>query len=230
MTLAVSLITYDRAHAKTQEILLRLLRRPAVKVSLTVAPFVPRPQRTPLFDHRPDQFAGPALQTLASAFGLVLRPIHTWREFHQSVDFFLICAGTLIDEDFSTAVKAVNCHGGLIPQTRGLDAFKWAIALDRPLGNTLHVVDKNIDLGLVLHHQPTPIFMNDDISTLARRHYDAEIDLLANFDRYLDGGTVSQLPTEPPRKRMPRGVETEMIANFAGYKSRFVIDKSSPDH
>jgi len=220
-SMRISLITYDIAHGKTQDVLFRLLRRPEITVTLTTIEFKQRPQRTVLFQHRPHQFVGPTTRSIATELGLVSRPMAQWRSFHTSVDFFLICAGVLLDKDFATTVRAVNCHSGLTPQTRGLDAFKWALKRQHPVGNTLHFIDESIDLGRIFHQQVTPIFCDDDIATFARRHYDAEIDLLANFDRYLDRGTVLSLPTEEPRKRMPVEVEQEMLNGFADYKKRF---------
>ena len=219
--LNVSLITYDIAHGKTQDVLFRLLRRPGVSLSLTTVAFNPRPERKVLFSHRPYQFVGPSTKSIAKALGLASRSMEQWRSFHASVDFFLICAGILIDMDFVTNTRAINCHAGLIPQTRGLDAFKWAIHQQQSIGNTLHFVDAEIDLGKVFHQEVTPIFCNDDLATFARRHYDAEIDLLANFDRYLEGGRVLDLPRQEPRKRMPVAIEQQMIDGFAEYKKKF---------
>ena len=51
----------------------------------------------------------------------------------------------LIESEFCSAATIINCHAGLVPESRGLDAFKWAIYHGRPLGNTLHIIDQNIE-------------------------------------------------------------------------------------
>jgi phosphoribosylglycinamide formyltransferase-1 len=219
---SISLITYEIAHRKTQEILFRILRRGGFSVSLTIVPFKPRAERQTRIQHRPDQFSGPPARSLARAFDLPCRPVEDWGSFHRSVEYFLICTGTLMEPEFCAAASIINCHPGLVPESRGLDAFKWAIYHGRSLGNTLHIIDAQIDAGRVLHQEQTPVFEDDDIEVLARRHYEAEIDLLANFDRYLDGGAVFELPPQEPTRRMPPQLEAETVARFGRYKLKAV--------
>jgi phosphoribosylglycinamide formyltransferase-1 len=215
---SLSLITYELPHRKTQEVLFKILRRGEFTVSLAVVPFKQRPERETRIRHRPDQFSGPGARALARAFNLVCRPIEDWRAFHRSVDYFLICTGTLIEPEFCSAATIINCHPGLVPESRGLDAFKWAIYHGRSLGNTLHVIDEDIDAGRILHQERTSVFEEDDLDTLARRHYEAELDLLAYFDRYLQGGAPFELSVQEPTKRMPTQLEAETIRRFDQYK------------
>jgi hypothetical protein len=217
----ISLITYDAPHKKTQDVLLRLLRRNRFQISLTLVPFKQRPQRATVFDHRPGQLVGTHPKTLAQEHNLELFALDDWQSFSQMVDYFLICGAGLIDGRLCASAQIINCHPGLIPQSRGLDAFKWCIYKGLRLGNTLHRIDEGVDLGIVLHHQPTDVLEEDDLAKLARRHYDAEIDLLANFDRYLEGGTVLFLEKQEPTKRMPVSLEPEMMRNFENFKRQF---------
>jgi len=217
----VSLITYDAPHKKTQDILFRLLRQGRFKITLTLVPFKSRPQRTTAFQHRPAQLVGPDPRTLAKEYQLETFALEDWRAFKQRIDYFLICGAGLIDGSFCTSAQIINCHPGLIPQSRGLDAFKWCIYKGWRLGNTLHRIDGGVDLGTILHHRPTDAFAEDDLAALAMRHYEAEIDLLVNFDRYLVGGTVLSLDQQEPTKRMPAALEPEMMRNFENFKRRF---------
>jgi methionyl-tRNA formyltransferase len=218
----IALITYDAPHQKTQDVLSRLLHRNRFHISLTLVPFKQRPQRATVFDHRPAQLVGPHPKTLAHEHNLEMFALEDWQSFNQTVDYFLICGSGLIDGRLCASAQIINCHPGLIPQSRGLDAFKWCIYKGLRLGNTLHRIDEGVDLGLVLHHQPTEVFEEDDLAKLARRHYDAEIDLLANFDRYLERGTVLSLEKQEPTKRMPVSLEPEMMRNFENFKRQFV--------
>ena len=52
----------------------------------------------------------------------------------------------------------INCHSGLIPETRGLDSFKWAILNNKFVGNTLHYIDQNVDLGKIIYQEKTKIY------------------------------------------------------------------------
>ena len=40
----------------------------------------------------------------------------------------------------------INCHSGIIPNSRGLDSLKWSVFNSKIVGATLHFIDKNIDL------------------------------------------------------------------------------------
>jgi phosphoribosylglycinamide formyltransferase-1 len=217
----ISLITYDAPHKKTQDVLSRLIRQSRFEISLTLVPFKQRPERATAFHHRPAQLIGPDPHSLAQKYKLETFALEDWQSFNQRIDYFLICGAGLLDGRFCTNAQIINCHPGLIPQSRGLDAFKWCIYKGWRLGNTLHRIDDGVDLGIVLHHQPTDVFEEDDLATLASRHYDAEIDLLVDFDRYLQGGTILSLEIQEPTKRMPVSIEPKMLRNFENFKRRF---------
>ena len=216
----VALITYDVPHKKTQDVLFRLIWRDCFNLTLVITPFKSRPSRDVLFQHRPSQLTGPAPSSLASRFSLNTLSIEDWQSFRGDFEFFLVCGSGLIDPEFCQTARIVNCHPGLIPQSRGLDAFKWAIHDDLPIGNTLHFIDHQVDLGEVFHHQITDIFPEDDLASFAERHYIAEIHLLSHFDSYLQDGTILDLVIGDPRKRMPRETEALLVQSFDAYKEK----------
>ncbi|MEI9996831.1 MAG: formyltransferase family protein [Rhizomicrobium sp.] len=218
----LALLTYDTQHRKTQEVFFRLRRRGFADIGLVLTPFKPRAPRAIAVNHRPFQFTGPSAQALAERYGLRRVMLDDWRSFRDDYDYYLICGANLIDGEFCNSAKVVNCHPGLVPQTRGLDSFKWAIHKNQLAGNTLHLLDDRVDLGTVFHQEPTPVFAEDDFATLAARHYDNEIDLLANFDRYLGGaGTVLGLAQGEATKRMPPDLEPQMMTNFETFKTTY---------
>ena len=223
----VALITYDVPHKKTQDVLFRLIWRDCFNLTLVITPFKSRPSRDVLFQHRPSQLTGPAPSSLASRFGLNTLPIEDWRSFRGDFEFFLVCGSGLIDPEFCQTARIVNCHPGLIPQSRGLDAFKWAIHDDLPIGNTLHFIDHQVDLGEVFHHQITDIFPEDNLASFAERHYMAEIHLLSHFEAYLQDGTILDFLIGNPRKRMPRETEALLIHSFDVYKEKHTRDLRS---
>ncbi len=202
----VALITYEVPHKKTQEVLLHLIWRNCFNLTLVI------------------QLTGPAPSPLASRFGLNTLPIEDWRSFRGDFEFFLVCGSGLIDPEFCQTARIVNCHPGLIPQSRGLDAFKWAIHDDLPIGNTLHFIDHQVDLGEVFHHQITDIFPEDNLASFAERHYMAEIHLLSHFDSYLRDGTILDFVIGDPRKRMPRETEALLVHSFDVYKEKHTRD------
>jgi len=217
----ISLITYDAPHKKTQDVLSRLLRHNQFDISLTLVPFKQRPGRAIAFVHRPAQLVGPDARSLAKQHNLETFAIAQWESFYLGVDYFLVCGAGLIDPRFCAGAQIINCHPGLIPQSRGRDAFKWCIYKGLQLGNTLHRIDEGVDLGTILHHQPTAVFADDDLAALAARHYEAEIELLASFERYLAGGCVLAFERQEPSKRMRAALEGDMLCNFENFKRRF---------
>jgi phosphoribosylglycinamide formyltransferase-1 len=104
---------------------------------------------------------------------------------------------------------------------RGLDAFKWAVRDEYPIGNTLHFIDAEADAGSVIHQEITPLYADDSIESFAERHYQMEIDMIANFPKYLSGGHKLGYPVAEPRKRMPKAIEAEMLDNFPAYRQKF---------
>jgi len=220
----VALITYDVPHKKTQEVLFHLIWRDCFDLTLVITPFKSRPSREVLFQHRPSQLTGPAPSSLANRFGVNTLPIEDWRSFRGDFEFFLVCGSGLIDPEFCQTARIVNCHPGLIPQSRGLDAFKWAIHNDLPVGNTLHFIDHQVDLGEVFHHQITDVFPEDDLASFADRHYTAEIHLLSHFDSYLQDGRVLDFVIGDPRRRMPRETEALLVHSFHVYKEKHTRD------
>jgi phosphoribosylglycinamide formyltransferase-1 len=223
----VALITYDVPHKKTQDVLFRLIWRDCFNLTLVITPFKSRPSRDVLFQHRPSQLTGPAPSSLANRFGVNTLPIEDWRSFRGDFEFFLVCGSGLIDPEFCQTARIVNCHPGLIPQSRGLDAFKWAIHNDLPVGNTLHFIDHQVDLGEVFHHQITDVFPEDDLASFADRHYTAEIHLLSHFDSYLQDGRVLDFVIGDPRRRMPRETEALLVHSFNVYKEKHTGDLQS---
>jgi phosphoribosylglycinamide formyltransferase-1 len=105
-----------------------------------------------------------------------------------------------------------------------LDAFKWTILDQMPLGVTLHYIDAEVDAGETIAIFETPVFPDDDLATLARRHYELELDVLCEFLKIARSGgrlPCAEYPSNPPRRRMGIEREREMMANFPAYRTKF---------
>lgn len=183
-------------------------------------PFIRRPERPVAFPHRPFQFEGPDPRSLAAHVGGTILEYVKWREVLEQYDWFIVCGSNIIEPEFANCGRILNVHAGLIPAVRGLDSFKWSILNGFPLGNTLHKIDEHADAGEVLAHLPTPVFAEDDLSTLAKRHYENEIWMLTNFDTLLTDGHKLDLTEQPPTMRMPAEKEAQMLQAFEIYKSQ----------
>jgi phosphoribosylglycinamide formyltransferase 1 len=232
--LRIGLISYDHAHLKTEQLLHRLLLKnvlsvgprldgPRLDVKLLALPFSPRPARKILFAHRPDQENSVSTRELANRHRLDFMPC-TYDSIPDVADIYLVAGAGILAASAIGQKKIFNVHPGIIPSARGLDAFKWSIFDGLPLGVTLHAIDAEVDAGEAIAIVKTPIFPGDSLDSLARRHYELELDVLAEFSSLLDGAAKAGLETFPenlPRMRMPIDTEREMIAKFDEYKRRF---------
>jgi hypothetical protein len=131
----VALLTYPVGHLKTQEVFFALRRR-GIGVCFVIVDFEKRPEREVLLSHRPAQFVGPPPGDLAAAQGAAIFDIAQWNGVAEKIDCALVCGANLLAPDVVRSNKIVNCHSGIIPLVRGLDAFKWAIHDLQPVGNT----------------------------------------------------------------------------------------------
>lgn len=219
---SVGLITYQQPHLKTEQVVSRIAAK-SFEYVLFALPYRPRPPRDVLFRHRPDQSIAADPSSLSQKFSIPLRYCESENEI-SGCDVYLIFGGVLLSADMVQKHRVINCHAGIIPICRGLDAFKWAVLEGRPLGVTLHQVDERVDLGTVLAVEKTPVFKIDTIQTLADRHYQNEINLLSRFDEYLAGGTAPSVCAnfeEPPKRRMPKEKEQEMLKAFPEFVKKY---------
>jgi phosphoribosylglycinamide formyltransferase 1 len=219
----IAILTYDTPHLKTQTLVSALALTTAFRIQLFGLPFNPRPPRQPLLQHRPDMNTTGHPRDLARHFDLTYQPIDGPSDIEEAFDVALVAGAGLLPAEFVERAPVINCHGGLIPSVRGLDAFKWAIHDRQPLGNTLHVIDAEVDAGTHLKAIPTPIFPDDSLESLARRHYELEMLLLINFAEHLNNPEKppTDLPVRPARKRMRLDTERDMIAGFPQYLKQF---------
>ena len=222
----LGLITYDTRHLKTEQVALGLGMRGYDDLHFYALPFVERPARNIVFAHRPDMSSGAHSRDVAAALGAAYHSVASPAEIPgDAADVFLILGAGLLPAEFvqATAGRVVNSHPGIIPLVRGLDAFKWAILDGMPIGNSLHLIDEEADAGEVLVVRPTPVFQTDSLEDFARRHYECEIDMMIDFERFLKGDPSASDSREerPARMRMPAEKQSQLLEAFEGYRMRF---------
>lgn len=218
MNYTLGLITYNLPHLKTQQVLEQLLAK-SFKIKLYTIPFVPRKPRKPKFQHRPKPLQGIPPKEIAQQHHLPLCACNSDAEIDNTCDLYMVLGGGILSEACLEGKKVLNVHPGIIPISRGLDSFKWAIYHQRPLGNTLHFIDKEVDKGEVVSVLPTPVYPSDTPESLARRHYALEIGMLVDFERHMEEAhnPFEHLPSEPATRRMGSETEQEMLEKFHTY-------------
>jgi folate-dependent phosphoribosylglycinamide formyltransferase PurN len=141
-------------------------------------------------------------------------------------DFIIIAGAGIIDPSLFGSVPILNVHPGIIPLVRGLDAYKWAIYNGHPLGISLHIISKEVDKGNLLTIKKTPIFESDTYYSLARRHYEYEINLLKNSLDYVGNFIESPYPETSSNMRMTIDKEDSMMLRFEKWKLNYCLKNS----
>ena len=77
--------------------------------------------------------------------------------------WYLSCAlgAGILSKECVENKKIINSHPGIIPASRGLDSFKWAIYENKPLGVSLHCIDKEVDSGEIISIIPTTVYKTE---------------------------------------------------------------------
>ena len=216
----LGLISYDYAHLKTEQLVNRYIRDNRIeKITIYALPFAQRQERNVLIPHRPDMRRGLPTQSLAELSKVNFKKWNGKQEINDECDLFVIGGAGILDVSFALGRPVVNAHPGIIPLTRGLDSFKWAIYNNDPVGITLHLIDNEVDKGEILMIEYTSLFSTDSIETLARRHYELEIEMLT---KVLDVLSLRIAPSEiekPATMRMNESTEAKMVSKFDDWKA-----------
>lgn len=221
----IGIITYQAPHLKTEQVLERLLAiyGGGDMIVIYALPFIKREERVVLFAHRPHQSEAISAEEIAQKYHLAYKSCLSDEDIDNECDVYIIAGCGILSQQCLKGKKILNAHPGMIPTARGLDAFKWAILQDKPLGVTLHYIDEKIDEGEIIAIIPTPIYPSDTLHTLARRHYENEIATLSNFETYLQNpcNNFTHLAYDTSTKRMNLAQEKAMMEHFWEYKEKF---------
>jgi len=220
----IGLITYNHPHLKTEQVILRILKL-GFNYKIYALPYVPRKSRNELIKHRPEQSSSVHPELIAKKYKIPYIQCNTDKEIDDSCDLYLILGAGILSPECVRNKRIINCHPGIIPAVRGLDAFKWAIYEMKPLGVTLHYIDEKIDAGEIISVISTDVYITDTLEILARRHYENEINVLSDFIYYLNNprNDFKSIAEGEPRRRMPIDIEKELMSIFDKYKERYGV-------
>ena len=220
----IGVITYDIPHLKTEQLVLSLLHNNSIsKITLYALPFVTRKARLVKYPHRPDQKLSVNQKEFISYSKVYYQRWDGKSHVSHNDEVVIIAGGGIINPNLFGNTPILNVHPGLIPLVRGLDSFKWSIYLDHPLGVSLHVIDEKVDKGVLLCVKKTPVFASDTYYSLARRHYESEINLLTDSLSYLGKPIVSEYDEQPANLRMPAEKEICMMRKFEKWKLKYCL-------
>ncbi len=242
----VGILTYQTGHLKTWQVMTRV-RSKGFRVTLYAFPFVhrpPDPNAPPVtrFQDRPAQLIDYDVPSFCEHHGVGYIEVDGWEDEHahalgaaddpDTPDVFLHCFAKIVPASFLEGRRILNSHPGLLPQNRGVDAFKWSILNKWPVGVTLHIIDAEIDRGLILARQRVPVFTNDTLRNVADRAYEYEVDLMGNFEHHLDNakhewGVDESNPLS--RKRIPEDEDARLADIFTHARTELVRVSSDPN-
>lgn len=74
------------------------------------------------------------------------------KNFIGEADLGIYSGGGILKKKFLDLFRigVLNCHGGKLPEVRGMNSAEWSILLNIPLQNTLHFMERKLDMGPIL--------------------------------------------------------------------------------
>jgi len=218
----IAVITYDAPHRKTQDVVFKLILKGYRNIQLVVIPWVKRKNFQAIYSHRPSAKVQLTIEELAQRMHIQfervdLENLHSY--FSQNTfDHILIAGAGLLPEEFAMNHKIINAHPGYLPNSKGLDAFKWAIYHGQPLGVTTHYISEKADEGKLIDKKIIPVYAEDSFHSVAYRIYETEIDMLVDAIDKIDKNEASldSLADDAfeATRRMPNRLEAEMMDKF----------------
>lgn len=181
------LLTYDHPHRKTQDLMFRFKMAQADMHVLAI-PWIERKNHVPLFDVKPvDLPYSPweLCHELGFAYDKVelndVMPTPEATDFVPFTNQVVAIAGAgILKPAFVQKNTVVNSHCGFLPFVKGLDALKWAIYRNQPIGVTTHIVDEGCDGGKMIERKEVPLYPQDDLFSIAMRQYEIELAMLVD--------------------------------------------------
>lgn len=153
---SIAVITYDRAHRKTYDVLIRLALK-GYKPILLLLPYHKRKSRKPLFPHRPATPPNtPHPYEIAQHFNWQWVRVNDYIDmidYIRAEDRTLIAGCGILPPEVVNAGTIINAHPGYLPMARGLDSLKWSILKGYPIGVTTHIIDEQVDMGYLIERR-----------------------------------------------------------------------------
>lgn len=224
----VAVLTYPIKHRKTFDVLSLLKAKGYKDVLVCAIPFSYEKKKFPLISHRPEMnFDIPDLEKMSKNFGYNYIQ-GDFSNLDIEKDRIVLVAGAgILPNEFIALHKVINAHPGFIPNCRGLDALKWAIYEDEPIGVTTHLLGKYVDGGLVIERRKIDLRKFDTFHALAQRVYENEVSMLVEAIEKCELDTLNMIYPEDYKlhKRMPQETERELFDKFEVYKRKYTIDE-----
>lgn len=214
MAQSVVVLTYDHPHRKTQDLLVRLrVIGAADSVVVLGAPWRERRSFVPDIPHRAFAAVDVPMATFCERLGFPYQVVRDEqlevRLIEVSPATVLIGGAGILPASLVEKHRVVNSHPGYLPNVRGLDALKWAIHEDQPIGVTTYIVSVPADTGWLLQREVVPLYAWDTFHSVALRQFEREVAMLADAVSATDDAVRLVVLTQqyPLHRRMPHRLE-----------------------
>ncbi len=211
----IGVITYDHPHRKTQDLICRLKLTGYYNIELIVLPWVERNCHKPFYPHRPMEAVNITIGQLCRRMGLTHRYGELTEILAENEYDKIMIAGAGILPPEVLKYNIINSHPGYLPNIRGLDALKWAILWDHPIGVTTYFIGEQADTGIMIDRKILSLNFTDTFHSIAQRLYELEITMLAeSIEAEPDGKQLTEKLGYPLTGRMGHADEIRMIARL----------------
>lgn len=209
-------LTYNVVHRKTYDTLCLLKTKGYDEVLVIAQPMHYKKKFRPLIEHRPEcTIQYPETKDICERFGYeYTEGTITEQSFDEDM-IFLVCGAGILPEEFVKRHRIINSHPGYIPLARGLDAYKWEIYEDKPIGVTTHFLGEYVDAGEVIECREIAVREHDTFHSVAQRVYETEVDMLVSALEKIEQEHIYIEPGDNVlHKRMPNELEQDIFEKF----------------
>lgn len=220
----IFVVAYDCPHRKTFDVLTGLSALGYKNITVFSCPMTYKKSFKPILQHRPNVIYHVDTHTLCNNLNfkfILLKTLNDLRAYINDIgDAPVLIAGTgLIPENLLDKITFINAHPGYIPYARGLDAFKWSILENLPIGVSTHILSHVVDAGKLIKRLRILPEAGDTFHSLAQKVYEQEIKLLLNavleYKHVLK--EVKEIEGFLTHKRMPNAIEQSLDITLKHY-------------
>ena len=137
----------------------------------------------------------------------------------------ITCPQLLRHEILAVPAKgAINLHGALLPDYRGLLPGFWVLANgETHAGSTVHYITERVDQGPVILQERVPIHADDTVHTLVRRtKVEVGAPLLVRALEQIERGTAESRAMDPGTGRAFGYPDADAVTRFRAHGRRFI--------
>lgn len=212
----IAILTYNQPHRKTYDTICLLKSKGYKNVIVYSQAMTYKKKKYPLISHRPELIMNiPEPKILCANLGYEYIEGNFDNIEESKNTIFLLCGAGILPDSFITKYKIINSHPGYIPFARGLDAYKWSVYNNLPIGVTTHFLGEYVDAGEVIERREIQIGEWDTFHAVSQKIYENEIDMLVHAIELIDEPHIYIIPeTDKIFKRMPEKLEKELFTKF----------------